>query len=226
MNEMFELNQQVAIRDWNYTYLGTITGETPKFWKVAFNGKEHKFYKTPRYDWRPKNEAESFGDAGTMYVLTDDWQAKINATIAEQAELKAIEDANRAKQKAFQEAETAWRLTPDGIAQTARENDLEGLEIQSTIDEHSDGTIYAKFSLVGQQQDDHASEVRPQYRYASVDVTRRTDRDWETGEVTYREPQVSVYGLNNSVTYVRNMQRLVMAAVEYAETLSNSKTGV
>lgn len=224
---MFELNQQVAIKDWgnyysgwgNY-YSGTITGETPKFWKVTFDGQEEKFYKEPRNKWASDKHCEMYGDyTYKMFVLTDELQAEIDRTTAERAELRAIGDAKRAERNAFKEAEKAWRLTPDGIAQTARENDLEGLEIVSDIDKRDDGTIYATFSLVGQQQDNHVSEIRPKYRYARVEVGRRVDRDWETGAITCRKPTISCSSLNDSLGYVRNMQRLISAAIEYAETL-------
>lgn len=218
---MFELNQKVAVKNWDNCDLGVITGETPKFWKISVNGKTHLFYKEHKSSWRSGDYRESRSDGLNAFVLTPALQAQIDATTAKRAELAQKAADARAERKAFDDAEKAWRLSPEGLAQTARENDLEGLTIAQDIDRREDGTIYARFTLVGQYQKNHASEIEPTHVYAKVEVSRRMDWDWDTNEIVRGAPQISVYGLNDSVTYVRNMHRLTEVAIEFASTIED-----
>lgn len=230
-----EVGTAVVVEKEGRYLVETVTKETPKCWvigKARFNKEGKDKYGLKDLECNNKNDVLGYRGNYKNYKIVgraDDasMMSKVEASQKKHDEKVANEKAERAARDAKEQAEKEWRQTDEGLAQTARDNDWEGLTVVIEKNEQASSGRRARISLVGDYYSNHeafaAGNVVKMYEYTKLEVTQDTDWGYE-GEgderafvTRLKQPTIDTYSLRGSARKASNFIKMLNVAQDLYE---------
>jgi hypothetical protein len=232
----FNLGDEVIIRQGNNeAYLAYIERETKAMWVVKctdFNKglKGLMFRKNPTSTWQfEEGFREGYGDAKymTLHAVNETMLKEVAAFMKLREQRKADADARQAAKDEVARLQKEWEQSEEGLAQSARYERWEGLEVVVERFPSNGTDRRARVKLVGDYKSRYdQEEVYKNYTYFEGNISQTTD--WrgarqEDGSFvyTYKAPEISMHSLNGSPAkakgYTEVLAQLLVLAAEWDE---------